>query len=230
MRTKVIYEDKDIMVIHKPAGLATQTGQIGSMDVVSELKNYLAGKGEDSYVGVIHRLDQPVEGLLVFAKNKRAAAHLSAQLAKDNLNKEYDAVVCGVTKCREETLTDYLRKGNDSRAWVVTGEEERFPDARRALLHYRVREEMSAFPGTTLIHVTLQTGRFHQIRAQMAHAGYPLLGDVKYGNEMSAELSRQYGIRQVALCASAISLQHPVTGKMLHFEIKPVGGGFGNIF
>ena len=230
MRTKVIYEDKDIMVIHKPAGLATQTGQIGSMDVVSELKNYLAAKGEDSYVGVIHRLDQPVEGLLVFAKNKRAAAHLSGQLAKDNLNKEYDAVVCGVTECREETLTDYLRKGNDSRAQVVTGEEERFPDARRAVLHYCVKEEAPPFPGTTLIHVTLQTGRFHQIRAQMAHAGYPLLGDVKYGNEMSAELSRQYGIRQVALCASAMSLQHPVTGKKLHFEIKPVGGGFGNIF
>ncbi|MGN0430237.1 MAG: RluA family pseudouridine synthase [Acetatifactor sp.] len=230
MRTKVIYEDKDIMVIHKPAGLATQTGQIGSMDVVSELKNYLAAKGEDSYVGVIHRLDQPVEGLLVFAKNKRAAAHLSGQLAKDNLNKEYDAVVCGVTECREETLTDYLRKGNDSRAQVVTGEEARFPDARRAVLHYCVKEEAPPFPGTTLIHVTLQTGRFHQIRAQMAHAGYPLLGDVKYGNEMSAELSRQYGIRQVALCASAMSLQHPVTGKKLHFEIKPVGGGFGNIF
>ena len=230
MRTKVIYEDKDIMVIHKPAGLATQTGQIGSMDVVSELKNYLAAKGEDSYVGVIHRLDQPVEGLLVFAKNKSAAAHLSGQLAKDNLNKEYDAVVCGVTECREETLTDYLRKGNDSRAQVVTGEEARFPDARRAVLHYCVKEEAPPFPGTTLIHVTLQTGRFHQIRAQMAHAGYPLLGDVKYGNEMSAELSRQYGIRQVALCASAMSLQHPVTGKKLHFEIKPVGGGFGNIF
>ena len=230
MRTKVIYEDKDIMVIHKPAGLATQTGQIGSMDVVSELKNYLAAKGEDSYVGVIHRLDQPVEGLLVFAKNKRAAAHLSGQLAKDNLNKEYDAVVCGVTECREETLTDYLRKGNDSRAQVVTGEEARFPDARRAVLHYCVKEEAPPFPGTALIHVTLQTGRFHQIRAQMAHAGYPLLGDVKYGNEMSAELSRQYGIRQVALCASAMSLQHPVTGKKLHFEIKPVGGGFGNIF
>lgn len=230
MRTKVIYEDKDIMVIHKPAGLATQTGQIGSMDVVSELKNYLAAKGEDSYVGVIHRLDQPVEGLLVFAKNKRAAAHLSGQLAKDNLNKEYDAVVCGVTECREETLTDYLRKGNDSRAQVVTGEEARFTDARRAVLHYCVKEEAPPFPGTTLIHVTLQTGRFHQIRAQMAHAGYPLLGDVKYGNEMSAELSRQYGIRQVALCASAMSLQHPVTGKKLHFEIKPVGGGFGNIF
>lgn len=218
------------MVIHKPAGLATQTGQIGSMDVVSELKNYLAAKGEDSYVGVIHRLDQPVEGLLVFAKNKRAAAHLSGQLAKDNLNKEYDAVVCGVTECREETLTDYLRKGNDSRAQVVTGEEARFPDARRAVLHYCVKEEAPPFPGTILIHVTLQTGRFHQIRAQMAHAGYPLLGDVKYGNEMSAELSRQYGIRQVALCASAMSLQHPVTGKKLHFEIKPVGGGFGNIF
>lgn len=226
----MIYEDKDIMVIHKPAGLATQTGQIGSMDVVSELKNYLAAKGEDSYVGVIHRLDQPVEGLLVFAKNKRAAAHLSGQLAKDNLNKEYDAVVCGVTECREETLTDYLRKGNDSRAQVVTGEEARFTDARRAVLHYCVKEEAPPFPGTTLIHVTLQTGRFHQIRAQMAHAGYPLLGDVKYGNEMSAELSRQYGIRQVALCASAMSLQHPVTGKKLHFEIKPVGGGFGNIF
>ena len=102
MRTEILYEDKSIVVVRKPAGLAVQSAGIGQPDVVSELKSYLAklpgavrsGKGEP-YLGIVHRLDQPVEGLLVFAKDKKAAAALSKQLTEGALNKHYYAVLCG---------------------------------------------------------------------------------------------------------------------------------------
>ena len=103
MKTQIVYEDNDIVVINKPAGLATQTARVGQPDVVSELKNYL----RSPYLGIIHRLDQPVEGLLVFAKNKRAAAALSTQLQSTEgvLNKQYYAVFCGKPAAEKGRLT-----------------------------------------------------------------------------------------------------------------------------
>ena len=113
MRTEILYEDEDVLVIHKPAGLPTQTAKVGQPDAVSELKNYLAKKSGSKgqpYLGIIHRLDQPVEGLLVFAKNKNAAAALTSQLQKksEGLNKQYQAIVCGKLPAEEGTLVDYL--------------------------------------------------------------------------------------------------------------------------
>ena len=129
MRTEILYEDKSIMVVRKPAGLAVQSAGIGQPDVVSELKSYLAklpdagrpgpGKGEP-YLGIVHRLDQPVEGLLVFAKDKKAAAALSKQLTEGALNKHYYAVLCGYPDCPEGDLVDYLRKEGNV-AMAVTG-------------------------------------------------------------------------------------------------------------
>ena len=129
MRTEILYEDKSIMVVRKPAGLAVQSAGIGQPDVVSELKSYLAklpsagrpGKGEP-YLGIVHRLDQPVEGLLVFAKDKKAAATLSKQLTEGALNKHYYAVLCGYPDCPEGDLVDYLRKEGNM-ALAVTGRE-----------------------------------------------------------------------------------------------------------
>lgn len=221
MRTKIVYEDKDLLIVHKPAGLATQSGQIGRMDVVSELKNYLAAKKEGSYLGVIHRLDQPVEGLLVFAKNKQAAAHLTNQLAKDSLNKEYYAVVCGTPLKDADTLVDFMRKTKENVAEIVNGKEKDYPDAKKAELRYEVMKDREVCAGATLIRVKLQTGRFHQIRCQMAHAGYPLLGDQKYGTDESLALSKTNGIDNVALCAYKISVIHPVSKKKLEFDITP---------
>ena len=119
MRTEILYEDKIIMVIRKPAGLAVQSARIGQPDVVSELKSHLAklpdtgrlgpGKGEP-YLGIVHRLDQPVEGVLVFAKEKKAAAALTKQLSDGTLNKHYYAVLCGYPAVAEGELVDYLRK------------------------------------------------------------------------------------------------------------------------
>ena len=121
MRTVIQYEDKDVIVAYKPAGLAVQTAKIGQPDMVSELKNYLKG----AYVGVVHRLDQPVEGLLVFGKNPPAAAALSGQLAQknpdgqSNFSKSYYAVICKDTSVSDDCLTDYILKAKDNRAEIV---------------------------------------------------------------------------------------------------------------
>lgn len=217
MRTKIIYEDEHIIVVQKPSGLATQTAKVGQADVVSELKKYLG----NPYLGVIHRLDQPVEGLLVFSKTRQTAAGLTKQLSTGMLNKKYYAVVCGKPKAQNAELVDYLLKDQDNRAKIVTGEEKEYPEAKKAILKYRVLHELSTPQKLALLDIHIETGRFHQIRAQMAHAGLPLLGDVKYGDEQAKKIAEDLGVRSVALCAYELSLIHPVTRKKLEFQVQP---------
>lgn len=228
MRTTIIYEDDHIIIAHKPAGLATQTAKVGQQDMVSELKNYLASKqkGKAPYLGVIHRLDQPVEGLLVFAKEKQAAASLTKQLGNGTLHKQYYAMLCGKPSQESGELVDYLYKNNEGKAQIVTGRQEQYPDAKKAVLQYRILKEMSTDKQIYMADIHIDTGRFHQIRAQMAHAGMPLLGDSKYGSEASILLSREQGIRNVALCAYRLELMHPVTGAKLSFSAEPEGKAF----
>lgn len=246
MKTEILYEDKDIFVIRKPAGLATQTAKIGQQDVVSELKKYLAATGQtiagQPYLGIIHRLDQPVEGLLVFAKNKKASATLTAQLsgqylekrqktgkgklqdaAEEVLNKRYYAVFCGKPDAMEGTLVDNLYKDAASGRAKIMGESDVGSlDAKRAILHYQIQQTVVVNgEELSLADIQIETGRFHQIRAQMAHAGMALLGDGKYAGEELRQLSGRLGICTVALCAYHIALVHPVSGKKLEFQIEP---------
>ena len=231
MKTRIIYEDEHIIVAYKPAGLATQTAKVGQPDMVSELKKNLAAKAKvlkdgkmgQPYLAVIHRLDQPVEGLLVFGKNKKAAAELSKQLVEGALNKQYFAVLCGKPSAREGELVDYLIKGSDNCAKVV---EKDTPDAKKAVLQYKILETVSTPGELALADIHIETGRFHQIRVQMVHAGMPLLGDVKYGSETIAVLGRKMGIRSVALCAYKLVIKHPVTNQKMSFEIKPENKAF----
>lgn len=225
MRTEIVYEDRDILICHKPPGLATQSARVGQPDAVSELKNYLGG----AYLGIIHRLDQPVEGLLVFAKNKKAAGALCRQMEEGTLNKQYFALVYGRPPKKSGELADYLcKEGNMAR--VVP---EGTPGAKKAVLQYRMRavpdaagckppgEETQTGGRPVCLDIHIDTGRFHQIRCQLAHAGMPILGDFKYGTARSLEESRRLGIFQTALCAWRISLQHPATGKTISCEICP---------
>lgn len=270
MQTKILYEDKDIIVVHKPAGIAVQTARIGQADVVSELKNYLAKSGRQGdvcdgmrksgnraatgskqqvYLGVIHRLDQPVEGVLVFAKNQKAAAGLSKQLTEDDFCKEYIAIVCGQTPDSRQELVDYLAK-EDGQAvvyekdaesgalrrlavgdQVTTATHEMANDKlvapKKAVLHYeRLSEKVSPHGTISLLKVQLQTGRFHQIRAQLSHAGTPILGDVKYGSAESVEVSKRLGIRNTALCACRLTFAHPVTGQKMEYTVTPANRAF----
>lgn len=231
MQTQIVYEDEAVLVIRKPAGLATESAGIGQKDVVSELKNYVAKKnpGKMPYLGVVHRLDQPVEGLLVFAKTKKAAENLTAQLGKGTLKKEYLAVVCGKVPENTGRLVDYLAKEKgmavvrDTADADVQAEKAADAQAKKAVLTYMKKAETEEL---TLLAVQIETGRFHQIRAQLSHAGFPILGDEKYGSEESKELSREKKIRFTALCAASLSFRHPVTGKIMAFTQAPQNPAF----
>jgi len=218
LKTKIIYEDQDILICHKPAGLATQSASVSQPDVASELKEYLAG----GYLGIVHRLDQPVEGLLVFAKNSKAAAMLSRQLAQGILYKRYCALVYGQPPRENGQLVNYLRKEGSLSKIVSEGT----PGAQKAVLRYQVRpaegwKAAREVPGHTCLDIHIDTGRFHQIRCQLSHAGMPILGDRKYGTPESLEESGRLGIAQTALCACGIRLRHPVTGREISHEIAP---------
>ena len=228
MRTKILAEDKHILVCFKPPGLAVQSGRIGEMDMVSELKNYLASASQNSsYLGLVHRLDQPVSGLLVFAKTPAAAAGLSRQAARegeaDAMEKEYRALVYlqDGAECMQEgarlELTDYLqRDGKQNHSRVVTPDTK---GAKRARLEVEMlkkgKEQRHA-----LVSVHLLTGRHHQIRVQLSHAGMPLLGDARYGSAENREYGESLGIRSVCLCACRLCFTHPITGERLEFRTE----------
>lgn len=255
---RILHEDSDIIVCHKPAGIATQTARVGQADMVSEITNYLASKeggaaGKSPPVSVVHRLDQPVEGILVFAKNKYAAADLSRQAAGKEMKKEYLALVCGKAITRTGELTNYLLK--DGRTNVSRVVPPEVKGAKQARLSYEILQD--ALPealfsvrgdawgvsgeGSTedglfesglrcaLVRVCLYTGRHHQIRVQMANAGMPLLGDRKYADRASLALSKKLGIRETALCAYRLAFTHPKTGKRMQFEVEPEGAVFHRI-
>lgn len=227
MQKNILFEDEEIIVAYKPPGIATQTARIGQQDMVSELKNYLAGRQENKgkgepYLGLVHRLDQPVAGILVFAKTKQAAASLSKQLTNGQLQKYYYAVIYGKPKVEQDTLEDYLYKDNKTNMSMVV--KESFPNAKKAVLRYWLTKTMMALEKkqeVSLVKIELLTGRHHQIRVQMANAGMPLLGDAKYGTEKEKNFSREIGCKNVALCACELKLKHPKNGKEISFEHRP---------
>lgn len=218
---KILYEDEDQIVIHKPAGIATQTARLGQKDLVSEVKNYLAGKNGSSapYAAVINRLDQPVEGIVLFAKNERAAAALSSQMQDANagVQKYYYAVIHGHMDRSEGTLEDYLEKGPHGNLSRVVSQTE--PNAKKAVLSYKVERTLGK---TQLLRIRLYTGRHHQIRVQFSHRGHPLIGDSKYGSPESISMSREMNARVPALCAFCLKWHHPVTKEELCVKTDPL--------
>lgn len=235
---QIIHEDNDIIVCYKPAGVATQTRRLGQQDMVSLLKNYRAKKKEPAYIGVVHRLDQPVEGIMVFAKNEKAAANLSKQVADRSIGKYYYAI----GQMSENTdgkfddlysevlsgngkpivLTDYMTFDTRTNVGRILPQK---PDAaqmkkdkniKKAELEYTVRDVKDKL---VCMDIKLHTGRHHQIRLQMAHAGMPLVGDSKYGVAENGQ--------QPALCSYRLEFNHPTSGKALDFEITPHNELFG---
>jgi 23S rRNA pseudouridine1911/1915/1917 synthase len=253
---RIEYEDDEIIVVYKEAGLPAQAGRTSRKDLVSELKNYLAlsgsggsGEGRDAdrvqsrqgepYLGIIHRLDQPVEGLLVFAKTPRAAAELSRQVSgKSDMRKVYQAVVTlPDEKARELaqkasrkviTLTDWIVREYGTNSSRIAEEGSR--DAKKAELTFRI---LKMNEDRALAEIHLHTGRHHQIRVQMAHAGMPLAGDRKYGPvpqqseesglpvESGMEKEGNYQKDRLCLCACFLQFRHPSTGKKMKFDVEP---------
>ena len=206
----ILYEDDAIIVCVKPAGVATQTKQIGQKDMESMLRTYRMQKGEPSYIGVVHRLDQPVSGVMVFAKTKEAAADLSKQVSTKMADKYYYAVTDGVPDKAKGTLEDYLlRDGKTNLSKIVTSKEN---GAKRAELSYEVLAKTDA---KALLNIKLATGRHHQIRVQTAYAGWPLVGDRKY----NFKANMTPGSEPMGLCSYKLGFNHPVTKKKMEFEI-----------
>ena len=234
----ILYEDKDILVVVKPAGVESQTSRRLEPDMVSEIKNYLHRKAQekkklstglspkastapvDPYVGVIHRLDKPVRGVMVYAKNLKAAAHLSRQVQEGKLEKIYQALVCGKPVDNVGKYVDYLLKdGKTNTSRIV---DKSVAGAKRAELEYQILEKKEQEDGTvrSLVEIHLHTGRHHQIRVQFAAHGTPLMGDTKYGVPAAASVGRARR-EPLALCAVRLSFLHPVTGKRMEFSTKP---------
>ncbi|SHN61069.1 23S rRNA pseudouridine1911/1915/1917 synthase [Butyrivibrio hungatei DSM 14810] len=219
-RLEYIFEDKDIIVCHKPAGMATEGARAGQMDLVSSVRNYLARKdgsksSKPPYVGTVYRLDQPVEGVVVVCKTKQAASDLARQIKEHKTDKYYYAVCYGAVPEEKGHLSDYLIRNLDTGLAEVT---ENTADAKKAELDYEVLWRKK---GCTLLRIKLLTGRFHQIRVQMAHMGFPIVGDQKYGNAESMGVSKELGLSNVCLCCYKFGFKHPVTKKKVSYEVEP---------
>ena len=200
------------MVCHKLPGIAVQSPRAGQQDMVSLLRNYFARKKENTEIFLVHRLDQPVEGVMVFARTKEAAANLSSQVQKRQMDKQYLAVVEGRFEKKSGTLENFLiRDGKTNTSGVV---EKEGKGAKKARLSYEVLEETEK---DSLVKVILETGRHHQIRVQMAYAGHPLVGDKKYNPQCEA------GYQPIGLCSVKTVFVHPLTGKQMEFEVEPQG-------
>lgn len=219
---KILYEDDNLIVCYKPAGVATQTKRLGQQDMESILKNYVAeelrkqNKNVPPYIGIVHRLDQPVEGVMVYAKNSKTAAALSKQVQERSIGKNYYALVQlpeGKTFAEttglapEGTREDFMtfdRRTNVSKI-VPKGTK----DAKKAVLDYKVVAEAE---GKALLDITLHTGRHHQIRLQMAGMGTPIIGDRKYGRSDAAQLG---------LCSYRIAFVSPTDDQNHVYKIQP---------
>lgn len=245
IKDMIIYEDGEILVCHKQPGFAVQNARFGTMDMESALKNYLAAKnpGKMPYLGIVHRLDQPVEGAVVFAKTQAAAKELSRQFASGETSKKYLAVTSHVADAFEEAvlrenaadadrnsgqtanveilLEDFLLKdGKSNSSRVVPAGTT---GAKKARLSCRILQEIpderTISKKRFLVQIHLETGRHHQIRVQMSHAGMPLLGDRKYNAEETTALP-------LGLCSCELAFRHPKTKKMMRFQVVPKGETF----
>ncbi len=210
---RILYEDNHLLVAVKPGGVLSQSDGSGAVDMLTLLKAYVREKYSKPgrvYLGLVHRLDRPVGGVMVFARTSKSAARLSAQMRARKIGREYVAVVSATPMPLADTLRGYV-KYNPATGAVVVSQQ---PGAgREARLQYRVLEQNSQ-RGESLLHIRLETGRKHQIRAQLAAAGWPIRGDRRYGGIAS------HG-EGLALFAYRLSLQHPVRDEWMQFDASP---------
>lgn len=212
---KPVYEDNHLLVAVKPQGQLTQSDETGDLSLQDECKQYIKEKYQkpgEVYLGLVHRLDRPVGGLVAFARTSKAASRLSEQLRTHHMEREYLAVVEGEDLPARGDLRDWLLQGEDGLVRVVP---EGTPGAKEARLHY---ERLGAREGTALVHLRLETGRKHQIRVQLSHLGYPICFDMRYGHGERG--------RDIALFGAVLRLTHPTRKEDMTFTARPENPAF----
>jgi len=216
MEPKIIYEDKSIFVCYKPPKWPVQSDLTGDQDMVTYLKKYMkeVKNFDDPYVGLVHRLDRPVSGLVVFAKNPKANHHLSQSLQDRTFKKTYLAIVEGQPK--EETWCHYLKKKFKTNTSHVV--EAKSQKSKKAILTISPLETIQLDNQVhSLVRIQLETGRHHQIRVQCAHMNHPLWGDTKY----NPSFQNKKGWYQIALFAESVEFIHPKTKEIMSFKLPP---------
>ncbi|WP_419873651.1 RluA family pseudouridine synthase [Candidatus Pristimantibacillus sp. PTI5] len=215
MPIKVLFEDNHIIAVVKPPGILSQEDDTGDPDMLTLLKQDIKeryNKPGNVFLGLIHRLDRMVGGVMVFAKTSKAASRLSESVRSRHFGKTYVCVVQGVPNKPQARLTNFIRKDNKQNQ--VTVYNKPTSEAKEAILDYEVAAVSGRY---SLVAVKLHTGRPHQIRAQLAHIGCPLVGDLKYGAKPTG------GITEIALWSTSVSVPHPVSKEMMSFRSVPSG-------
>ncbi|TCK93263.1 ribosomal large subunit pseudouridine synthase D [Natranaerovirga hydrolytica] len=215
MDFEILFEDQHVIVVTKPPKVPSQKDKTNDMDLLSMIKEYLKKQYtiKEPYVALMHRLDRPVGGAMVYSKTKYASKSLSEQIQQRKISKQYVGVVCNRPEEEKGTLKDYLIKdGGKNVSKVVKGKKG---NAKEAILEYKVlKTHEDDEKVLALVEFNLITGRHHQIRVQTANAGWPLWGDTKYNKIFSN--NKEW--TQIALWAKTLSFYHPKTKKLMSFE------------
>ncbi len=213
---EIVYEDNHLLIAVKPPNQLTQGDDTGDLALLDELKGYIKEKYHkpgEVYLGLVHRLDRPVGGLVAFARTSKAASRLSEQLRSHAMHRDYLAVVESDDLPDEGMLHHWLLK--DEASGNVCAVKAGTSGAQEAKLHYRV---LGRKGGTALMHVVLETGRKHQIRVQFAHSGHPLMYDMRYGHGERG--------RNIALWGAMLTLSHPTQKQPMTFVSHPRGTAY----
>ena len=200
---QVLFEDNHIIIVNKRSGDISQGDKTGDKPLSDVVKTYIKDKYNKEgnvYLGVVHRLDRPTSGIIIFARTSKALERLNKMLRDKKIDKTYWAVVKGVPKKEKDTLINYLKKNPKNNKSSVFAKE--ISGSKRAVLHYAVIKKLDNY---SLIEVDLETGRHHQIRAQLANIGFPIKGDLKYG------FNRSNKDGSIHLHARKIAFIHPVS-------------------
>lgn len=212
-KLNVIYEDNHIIVVEKPVNIPSQGDKTGDVDMLEIIKKYLKekyNKPGDVYLGLVHRLDRPVGGVMVFAKTSKAASRLSEQVRVKDFEKKYLVIADGKMEKQKDTLEDYLLKNERLNMSKVVKEGTK--NSKKAILDYEVLkydEEINL----SVLKINLHTGRHHQIRVQLASRNHSICGDQKYG-------TRGRG-KQISLWAYELSILHPISKERMTFKVLP---------
>lgn len=210
----VIYEDNSIIVVVKPHNIPSQADESGDLDLLSQVKAYIKkkyNKPGEAFVGLVHRLDRPTGGIMVFAKNSKSAKRLSEQIKEHTTRKVYYAVVDGELRAESATLVNYLKKDEKNNIVKIVPQSE--TGAKKAELSYKLLERKD---NLSLLEVELKTGRSHQIRVQLNGIGLPIFGDTKYNKKATGQIKGN-----LALWAGRLEINHPITKERLVFIASP---------